>query len=331
MAEGTVRVPGIGQVKRQQVYIGVALVAGIAGYAWWRAGSGGAPAEDIPAYTEEDIADGVTDTPVGTAGPGANSGGADTDSSTTPDTDAEWTQQATELLSAAAGIEGGAASVALGRYITHQSLTPAQADIVRAAIGLVGYPPGGAYPINTSTGSTPSALTEPKGLKKTGATSSTVSLEWSPVAGAAGYRVYRSDVATNVGASVDTKITIGGLTPSKGYRWHVRAVDDSGKLGPRSATITAGTTDAKLSAPKNLRARATGRDKVELTWSAVSGATEYRAYRKGVTQNVGVSHDTRMTIGGLRGNTTYYFKIAANAGNGPNGPSSSWARVKTPK
>lgn len=319
-------VPAVGRVKKQYVVAGVAVVAGIVGYAYWRAAQ--APT-DFPAYTDEDVmTDGITDTAGGSAGGSANSGGSSTDNSTTPDTDSEWVQFATEAL--AGSFDLSAVQTALGRYITHQTVTSAQEDIIRAAIGAMGYPPGGQYPIKTGGGATPSALIEPKGLKIGAKTATSVALSWGAVPSAAGYRVYRSDVPVNVGQSVDTNITIGGLTPGRTYTFHVRAQDSTGKTGPRSADIKATTTGAKLAAPKGLRITSTTKSTATLAWSGVSGADGYRAYRRGVTQNVGASRDTTMTIGGLKANTTYYVKVAATAGN-TTGPGSGWVRLKTKK
>lgn len=326
MSETTVDVPAVGSVKKQYVIAAVALVAGIVGYAYWRAGQ--APS-DYPAYTEEDIAaDGIADTPAGSAGGSANSGGASHDNSTTPDSDSEWARMATEALAGA--FELSAVQTALGRYITRQSVTAAQEDIIRAAIGAMGYPPGGQYPIMTGTGSTPSALTEPKNVKATAKTATTITLTWSAVPSAAGYRVYRSGVAGNVGQSVDGTITIGGLTPGKSYTFHVRAQDASGKTGPRSADVTASTAGAKLTAPSKVRVTGATKSTVTLSWSAVAGADGYRAYRSGVTQNVGASRDTSMTVGGLKPNTTYQIRVAATAGT-TTGPTSGWVRAKTKK
>jgi len=321
-----VEVPAVGRVKKQYVIAGVAVVAGIVGYAYWRAAQ---TPVDYPAYTEEDVrADGIADTPSGSAGGSANSGGASTDNSTSPDTDAEWVQMATEALAGSFELSG--VQTALGRYITRQSVTAAQEDIIRAAIGAMGYPPGGQYSIITGTGANPSALTEPKNLKIGAKTATSVALTWSPVASASGYRVYRSGVPGNVGQSVDTTITIGGLTPGKEYTFHVRAQDSSGKTGPRSADIKATTTGAKLAAPGRVRVTSATRSTVTLAWSAVAGADGYRSYRNGVSQNVGASRDTTMTIGGLKPNTTYQVKVAATAGT-TTGPASGWVRAKTKK
>lgn len=240
MAE-TIKVPGVGQVKRAYVIAGGALVVGIVGYAWWSRGSGGG---DVPAYSEEDISDVVTDTPGGSAGSPANSGGDSTDGSTDPDSDAEWVNLAASLLEGS--YELTAIHEALGLYITGQPLTSAQERIVRAAIGVAGYPPGGRYAITPITTPSPSALTEPTGVKVASRTSSSVSLSWSAVSGASGYRIYRG--STRDGESSGTSYTDSGLSASSSYTWQVSAVDASGKEGPKSSGVR-GTTLAASKPP----------------------------------------------------------------------------------
>jgi len=132
VSEGSVDVPAVGRVKKQYVYVAVALVAGIVGYAWWHRST--AAPTDVPAYGEGDVtADGIADTAGGRAGGSANSGGLAVNESGTPATDAEWARAATEVLQG--GYDVGAIQAAIGRYLTHQSLSSDQEAIVRAAIG----------------------------------------------------------------------------------------------------------------------------------------------------------------------------------------------------
>ncbi|MER6059475.1 fibronectin type III domain-containing protein [Streptomyces albidoflavus] len=322
----SVTLPGIGKVKRQHVLIGAALVAGIVGYAWWRNGQAGY--EDVPAYTDEDVqADGVTLTPGGAAGGSANSGGGSHNDGGVPATDAEWVRAAVELVSS--GFDVGAVQAALGRYITRQPLDAQQESIVRAAIGALGYPPGGAYPIDKVPTPTPSALTEPKGLKQTASTATSVTIAWTPVAGANGYRIYRSGVSQNVGHSMDALALVGGLEPGTSYKFTVRALDAAGKTGPASSAVTAKTASAKLAAPTGLTVTTTKTTAV-LKWKAVPGATEYRVYRAGVAQNITSSKDTTATVGGLKANTGYVFHVRALAGT-TTGPASAKKSAKTKK
>lgn len=92
--------------------------------------------------------------------------------------------------------------------------------------------------------------------------------------------------------------------------------------------IPGGDTEIKI-APSGLKVTATTATSVTLSWSAVSGADDYRVYRSGAAENVGTSKDTTATIGGLQPNTSYSFQVAAVSGAGKAGPRSSTATTKT--
>lgn len=235
-----VHIPGIGDVDQRYVVGGAALVAGIVGYAWWKNGTA-APA-DVPAYNGGDVSgDLVTDIPGGAAGAPANSGGAAHDSSTTPDTDAEWAQMAADALESSYELK--AISTALGRYLTGQTLTAQQETIVRAAIAYMGYPPGGHYPIKTGGGSTPSALEQPTGVYVSSTGQTWVTIHWDAVTGADDYRVYCGGSFAEMGGT-DLVSKVEGLQPGQTYTLSVSAVDASGRESPRSAPVTA-HTDSK--------------------------------------------------------------------------------------
>lgn len=328
MSDATVQVPAVGRVKKQYVIAGAALVAGIVGYAYWRAAQ--APA-DLPAYTEEDvISDGVTDTAGGVAGGSANSGGTSVDNSTTPDTDAEWVQLSRDAL---AGVfDDAALSIALGRYIGRESLTAAQADMVRAAIGSIGYPPGGKYPIDTTTGSTPSALTEPKNLRQWSSPQGTagpdfIALEWDAVPGATGYRVFRG-LGENVGDSFDTKFYARGLEPNKSYSFVVKATAN-GKEGPASSKKTFKTKAYSFSKPSAPVVSGITRTSAKVTTRPMTGGKSYRWYLNGQLSNV--TDAPTWTFSGLRPNTTYRVEVSVDHPNQGPSPRSSVKSFKTKK
>ena len=85
-------------------------------------------------------------------------------------------------------------------------------------------------------------LKAPTGLKVTQRTRTSVSLTWTKVPGADGYRAYHNKSGTNVGGTLDNKITIQGLQPNTKYVWHVAALDNHGKIGPSSGTVAGYTT-----------------------------------------------------------------------------------------
>lgn len=256
----TVKIPGIGPVEKKYVYAGVAVVAGIVGYAYWQARQ--APA-DSGVSAQADDSTGL-EGDAGDVGPGAsdyvNPGGSqgspiEVDNNPLPTSNAEWTRLALDYLTSN-GYDFMTVSVALGKYLAHQSVTAAEADIIRTANAVLGAPPSGTYTITITpsttappTGGTGGSTTNtalpkaPTGLKTWGNGPSrlTVPLQWNKVTNAVGYRVYRNGVSENVGHSVDTKITVGGLQPNTTYKFHVRAMNASGKTGPASGVLTVKT------------------------------------------------------------------------------------------
>lgn len=100
--------------------------------------------------------------------------------------------------------------------------------------------------------------------------------------------------------------------------------------GPFSVTEVPGVTDvSKLAAPTGLKVASKDSDSVSLTWMPVEGAKDYRVYRSGVTENVGHSSDTKVTIGGLEANRSYTFYVAAGLGGGKYGKRSSGVTATT--
>lgn len=79
----------------------------------------------------------------------------------------------------------------------------------------------------------------PTGLTASGATSTAVTLSWSPAAGATGYAVYRD--GARVRTVTGTSTTVTGLSPSTAYAFQVSALNDAGESA-RSDTVTATTT-----------------------------------------------------------------------------------------
>lgn len=101
--------------------------------------------------------------------------------------------------------------------------------------------------------------------------------------------------------------------------------------GPYSVIEAATTAPAELTPPKNLRATSVGTNTVTLAWDPVTGAGYYRAYRSGVSTNVGATDaaNKSITIGGLEPNKEYSFQVAADTTTGKPGPKSSPIKVKT--
>ena len=153
-------------------------------------------------------------------------------------------------------------------------------------------------------------------------TAGKVTLTWEAVAGADNYEVFRSTVhdgpytlvkTTNSSTTswADTAVTNGTTY------YYVVIVIDNGVESPNSNEAI-GTPWVALAAPVNFTAVA-GNQQIELNWDAVTGATEYRVYRKpsgGSYSVVATVTDTHYTDTGLTDGTTYYYKVAAANING---------------
>lgn len=121
-----------------------------------------------------------------------------------------------------------------------------------------------------------------------------VTLSWSPVAGAQGYRIYRGVngvwSSTPVGRTTATTHTSYGLENGTMYSFTVAAYTRSGN-GPLSLTVSA----MPLAPPQNLTATA-GDGRVTLNWLPSAGATSYTIYRRFENQ----TDYTELTTGVLK-------------------------------
>lgn len=266
-----IKVPGIGPTKKVYVIAGVGVLGGVLVYAYWKRSQ--APAVDLTeatpdtsttgtydaGYTEDSTAAGYnTVYPSAYSGSysqygydiygnplpaptGAGSGGVFT-------TNNDWASAAESALENG-GITLAVSTLAISRVLGGLSVTSAQRDLFLQAVGLLGQPPQG-YPTpikltDSGTGTTTpppgSPLPAPTGLKVVSTSTTHATLQWNTVAGAAHYRLYRSDVSVTVGDSIDTKADVGGLAHNHTYHLHVRAVAPDGTLGAPSASVSAKT------------------------------------------------------------------------------------------
>lgn len=253
---GTIKLPGVGPVKKSYAIAGAGLLGGILVYAYWKRSQ--APA-DLTEATPDGTADSGTDTGYveDSAAAGYNqiySGGyypynpqSNADSATYANNN-EWATAAESALEGA-GISLAVSTLAISRVLGGLSVTSDQRDLFLQAKGLLGEDPPNGYPTPiklTDNGSGPSVpkgtvLPAPKGLKATSPSPTHLTLSWGAVAGAASYRMYRSDVSVAVGVSNDTKGDIGGLAHNHTYHVHVRAVAPDGTLGAPSASVSGRT------------------------------------------------------------------------------------------
>jgi hypothetical protein len=338
---GTMTLPGIGPVKKK-VVIGVGGVA--AAFVLWRYWQARAAGSDVvPGDSDGDgFADGGTLPSVsGAVKPdgdyglpdGTGGGGGSQDSfGFTGTTNSQWTQYASNQLSAASDKWSyGDVLDALGAYLAHRPLTTTQQQIVQAAIAAAGNPPEGTHPV-VPGGNVPITVA-PTGLKVTGATETTVTLAWSPVAGAGYYRVYRSGSSTNVGATDagNTSIVVGGLKPGTEYSFQVAADTTSGKPGPKSSSVKGKTKAVSLKAPTGVKVSSVSKSTAKISWTRVAGADYYRVYINDANRGSADGGLSSYTVTGLKPNTRYKVSVAADTTNHTPGPKSGAVSFTTKK
>lgn len=150
-----------------------------------------------------------------------------------------------------------------------------------------------------------------------------VKLTWTPIAGAAGYDIFRSDASTGTFAYVGSATgsfyinTSSSLVAGKTYYYTIcgyRMDGDVKVRGQESASVQAIPVP---SAPLGLKASSAGYNSVKLTWSPVSGASGYYIYRydakaaKYVYVGKSTSTSYTNTSSALVSGTKYSYKVRA--------------------
>lgn len=333
---GTVTIPAVGPVNKKVLFgIGGGALLYV-GYAYYKNMAGDAAVDDgsvtDPGYEDPGTIPGVSGAIQDDNGYG--SGGS---SETSPDsygfngtTNAQWTQYAVAQLSQQEKWSLSDIYTALGNYLAGKPLTTLQQSIVQAAIAVAGNPPVG-YPVVVPGGNTDITIA-PTGLKADGKTSTTVHLNWSPVSGAAGYNVYRSDTGnTVVGAGSSSAATIAGLRANTSYSFRVAARSSSGKVGPTSSSVSVRTNPVDLAAPTGVKATTINRTEIFVKCNPVKGAEYYRWYVNDVPHGASDAPNLPYRLGSLRPNTTYKIKVVGDTTNQTPGKVSAVLTVKTKK
>jgi len=163
--------------------------------------------------------------------------------------------------------------------------------------------------------------TKPTGLRATATSASQISLSWNAANYASSYYIYRSTSASGdyqyIGSTSSTSYTDTGLSSSTQYYYKIRAYNSIG-FSDYTEAVSAITHSGTIpSVPTGLTAVAVdGALQINLTWTAVSGATSYTIAR---STSADGPYDVTMTAttnsytdnNGLSPNTTYYYKVSA--------------------
>jgi endonuclease/exonuclease/phosphatase family metal-dependent hydrolase len=166
--------------------------------------------------------------------------------------------------------------------------------------------------------------TPPTGLAQSAATSTSLSVTWTPVAKAERYRLQISSSSTMSNAtyqrSTDTAETVKGLQPGRGYHVKVRVITADGVN--RSAYSDAVRVWTSFAAPTGLKATERDSTSVTFDWAGVPNAPRYRLL---VADNPEMNNETAVrftesggTVTGLSADKTYYAKVRVISADGFN-------------
>ncbi len=207
---------------------------------------------------------------------------------------------------------------------------------------------GASLPSNISSATTNSASKpgRPTGLGATVSGREQINLSWTAPKddGGAAIRGYRIEISANTGNTwTDLVANTGGgigissyahteLQPGTTHHYRVSAINSVG-IGNPSNVVNA-TTDAaeRPDAPTGLRAVASGRTQINLSWTAPTddGGAAIQGYRIQVSTNAGATWanlitnvtGTSYTHTGLQAETTRHYRVSAINSIGTSDPSS---------
>lgn len=253
----TVNIPGVGAVEKKYVYVGAAGIAGFAGFMYWRNRQSAASTTDPSVSPDASVDPGagtffpdVSATDFGGSVPVFQSPINQTIPVTSDQqitTDAAWDSEAV-AAAGDMGVDSGALSAALGRFLAGLCVSTAEADYVRRAEGMFGRPPQSpnltVKVCPTDPGTPPPATgsaTAPGGFRIVSTDKSGVTLGWNGVTGATLYLLHIDGNSLNHSVSTPhTSYRIGALKSKKTYHLNVRSVV-GGATSPPSGTLSAKT------------------------------------------------------------------------------------------
>ncbi|MDR2911175.1 MAG: fibronectin type III domain-containing protein [Bacteroidales bacterium] len=149
-------------------------------------------------------------------------------------------------------------------------------------------------------------------------------IKWNTVTGATGYKVERSindgswaEIAPSV---TTTTYTDSNLEPNTKYSYRVRSYNGNGDESDYPVAASATTA---IDAPAGLSATAVSNTQINLSWTAVTGATGYRVERSpngtsNWTQIIASVTATTYNNTGLAAGTIYYYRVRAHNASGSN-------------
>lgn len=212
------------------------VVAGGLGIAWYTRREGSSPTVVDDTSSQPGVGDGS----VGgwtTTSPSSQTDGS---AASAPTTNEEWAYRATQYL-ISIGTNSATAQSATSKYIAEQQLSVTEYSMIQLALIHIGPLP---QPLTNAGGTAPSTSTPvtmkaPTGLKISRADKGGLSIDWDPLPGIKGYKMYigSKQVSNSV---VYSNGYISGLKSNTSYTVGVAGIYPGDKMGPK-ATVTGKT------------------------------------------------------------------------------------------
>ncbi|MBU0767446.1 Ig-like domain-containing protein [Patescibacteria group bacterium] len=182
--------------------------------------------------------------------------------------------------------------------------------------------------------STP-ALATPTNLSVTAATSDRITLSWTLVTGATGYKMYRDGIYLKSVRTPDDPLAVTvtvsdtGLLANTPYCYSVSAYDLGNNESAQSSQLCATTYGPPPTVPAEVTASAVSPTKVDLSWAASAGAAQYKIYRNGsllVTPLITTASYSDTTV---VANTQYIYTVTAIDSTGSESGESTQSSANT--
>ncbi|GEM_PF-1113677 len=160
-------------------------------------------------------------------------------------------------------------------------------------------------------------------------------IKWESIDGASSYYVYRSTKEDSgfsyIGKSSGLSYTDSSATAGKTYYYKVKAISTSGS-SYNSALSAPVSRLIKLARPVVTVTNVAATGKIQLKWSAISGADKYYIYRStdgDSFEYIGASTSTSVINAGAKAGKLYYYKVVAvcNANSDANSAKSAAVKI----
>ncbi|MDD6357758.1 MAG: fibronectin type III domain-containing protein, partial [Bacteroidales bacterium] len=166
------------------------------------------------------------------------------------------------------------------------------------------------------------AIAAPTNVSANATAYNSITVSWTASDNAVSYEVFRSGsengTYTSIGTTNTTSLVDGGRSQNTTYYYKVKATDAIPETSDFSAVASA-KTPYKFAAPTGVTATVAGTTSIDVSWTAVGGATSYKVYRNthaddGNYTLVATQAGTSLTDTGLTSSTTYYYYVVATDG-----------------